>query len=66
MIIQTAKSVAASASMALGLIISKFYANGGMSYQVFTRVGVICNCNIKINSNLPFFNVIASNQLLSS
>ena len=29
------------------------------------RVGVICNCNIKINSNLPFFNVIASNQLLS-
>ena len=29
------------------------------------RVGVICNCNIKINSNLPFFNVIASIQLLS-
>ena len=27
------------------------------------RVGVICNCNRKIN-NLTFFNVIASNQLL--
>ena len=35
---QTAKSVAASASRALGLIISKFYANGGMPYKVFTKV----------------------------
>ena len=33
-------------------------------YRFPARVGVICNCNIKINSNLPFFNVIASNQLL--
>ena len=35
---QIAKSVAASASRALGLIISKFYANGGMPYKVFTKV----------------------------
>ena len=35
---RTAKSVAASASRALGLIISKFYANGGMLYKVFTKV----------------------------
>ena len=33
---QTAKSVAASTSRALGLILSKFYANGGMPYKVFT------------------------------
>ena len=32
------KSVAASASRALGLIISKFYSNGGMPYKVFTKV----------------------------
>ena len=35
-----------------------------LSKQHDTRVGVICNCNIQINSNLPFFSVIASNQLL--
>ena len=30
--------MAASASRYLGLIISKFYANGGMPYEVFTKV----------------------------
>ena len=38
---------------------------GGSKKYINSRVGVICNCNIKINSNLSFFNVIASNQLLS-
>ena len=30
--------MAGSASRALGLIISKFYANGGMPYKGFTKV----------------------------
>ena len=35
-----------------------------MQIALDIRVGVICNSNIKIISNLPFFNVIASNRLL--
>ena len=36
--LQTAKFVAACASRTLGLTISKFYANDGMPYKVFTKV----------------------------
>ena len=35
-----------------------------MYIYIYIRVGVICNCNIKIKSKLPFFNVVASKQLL--